>query len=73
MTVKSQTLLLKIGREFFLEKRKYARQSYFNMSLKENIRHFKSRFVIFLRCNFGLLNEEHDWLKFHYFTHRFVK
>ena len=41
MTVESQTLLLKIGREFFLEKIKYARQSYFNMSLKENIRHFK--------------------------------
>lgn len=73
MTVESQTLLLKIGREFFLEKRKYARQSYFNMSLKENIRHFKWRFVILLRCNFGLLNEEHDWLKFHYFTHRFVQ
>lgn len=46
MTGECQTLLLKIGREFFLEKRKYARQSHFNMSLKENIRHFKSRFVI---------------------------
>ena len=34
------------------------------MSLKENIRHFKSRFVILLRCNFGLLNEGHEKRKY---------